>query len=438
MRVTRDAHLDNGAVDTPPDRSYRALLAVPGLAQVLAAMLLARVAAAMLSVAIVLFALNEYDSPKLAGAAAFCSLFPGLVAAPVVGALLDSVGRLPLIRADYVVTTGALVAISLLSSASALPASAFLAIVCLFGVTYMFSDAGMRSLFPGMVPHQLWERVNAADANGYLVAWILGPPLGAGLAGSFGGPVAFVVVAIAFVAATVLLVGVTEPARASTDGPGLASQAVEGLRYVWNNPTLRGLGISVAVTNISWGVATILVPVIVLNRLHAPAVVVGLAFTVSGVVGVASAFGFGMVDTRGREWSLLVAAMAGVGIAAILLLPAGRIVSTEVGVAWVLVSMAVLGFASGLWDIAIFTMRQRRTDPRLFGRAFAISMAFNQLGVPLGAAMAGWLAEASIGTATVVSIAAAFLGASMAALLVPRTDAADSGGLGDERPPGSL
>jgi MFS family permease len=409
-------------VSTPPDRSYRALLAVPGLARVLAAMVLARVAAAMLSVALVLYALDEYDSPKVAGAAAFFSLFPGLVAAPVVGALLDRVGRLPLIRADYVVTAGALVAISILSFASALPAAAFLAIVCLFGVTYMFSDAGMRSLFPGMVPRDLWERVNAADSNGYLVAWILGPPLGAGLAGSFGGPVALLAVAVAFVLATVLLVGVTEPTRATAAGPGLAGQAVEGLRYVWSNPTLRGLGISVAVTNISWGVATLLVPVIVLDRLHAPPVVVGLAFTVSGVVGVASAFGFGRADTRGREWSLLVVAMAGVGMAAILLVPAVRSVSTEVGVAWVFASMAVLGFMSGLWDIALFTMRQRRTDPRLFGRAFAISMAFNQTGVPIGAGLAGWLAEDWIGIAAAVSIAAAFLGALLAAVLVPRTD----------------
>lgn len=386
-------------------------------------MVLARVAAAMLSVSLVLHALDEYDSPKVAGAAAFFSLFPGLVAAPVVGALLDRVGRLPLIRTDYVVTAAALVAISLLSLASILPAPAYLAIVCLFGFTYMFSDAGMRSLFPGMVPHHLWERVNAADSNGYLVAWILGPPLGAGLAGGFGGPLAFLVVAVAFASATAILLGVTEPARASGDATRLAGQAVEGLRYVWNNPTLRGLGISVAVTNISWGVATLLVPNVVLDRLHAPPVVVGLAFTVSGVVGVASAFGFGRVDTRGREWSLLIGAMAGVGVAAILLVPAVRSGSTVVGVVWVFASMAVLGFMSGLWDIALFTMRQRRTDPRLFGRAFAISMAFNQTGVPIGAALAGWLAEDSIGTAATVSIVAAFLGASLAAVLVPRTHA---------------
>lgn len=142
-----------------------------------------------------------------------------------------------------------------------------------------------------------------------------------------------------------------------------------------------------------------------------------------GFVGVASAFGFGRADTRGREWPLLVAAMAGVGVAAILLVPAIRSGSTVVGVVWVFASMGVLGFMTGLWDIALFTMRQRRTDPRLFGRAFAISMAFNQMGLPIGAALAGWLAEDAIGVAVAVSIVAAFLGASLAVVLVPRTHA---------------
>jgi hypothetical protein len=37
-------------------------------------------------------------------------------------------------------------------------------------------------------------------------------------------------------------------------------------------------------------------------------------------------------------------------------------------------------------DIALFTMRQRRTDPAWIGRAFAVSMALNFVGFPIGAA----------------------------------------------------
>ncbi|MBA2488754.1 MAG: hypothetical protein H0V36_05435, partial [Chloroflexi bacterium] len=56
------------------DRSYRALIAIPDLGRVVLSMQLARIAQAMIGVAIVLFTLAEYDSPALAGIVTFASL----------------------------------------------------------------------------------------------------------------------------------------------------------------------------------------------------------------------------------------------------------------------------------------------------------------------------------------------------------------------------
>jgi hypothetical protein len=76
-------------------------------------------------------------------------------------------------------------------------------------------------------------------------------------------------------------------------------------------------------------------------------------------------------------------------------------------------------------DIALFTIRQRRTDPAWTGRAFAVSMAMNFVGFPIGAAIAGALAEQSLTTAIVPAIVASVLGLAFAVTLVPRTDPAD-------------
>jgi MFS family permease len=406
------------------ERSYRALLAVPGLARVLLAMGLGRIASEMLRIAMVLYALDEY-SAAVAGAAGALSILPGLVAAPLVGALLDRWGRVRLIGLDFVVTAASLVLISVLALESALPAGLFLAIVAVFGLTYMFSDAGVRALLPGLTPSVLWERVNAADSTGYLLAWIVGPPIAATLISVAGGPTTFLVVAVAYASAAGVLVGVRDIAPGAIRVRGVLSEALAGLRYVWQNRTIRGLGISVAVTNVTWGAGLIIVPVILVDRLAAPEPLVGLAFTVSGVVGVGSAVTFGRVDTRGREWPMLLAAMVCVGLSALLLLPATRTSTVSVGVAWVLASMALLGFSGGLWDIAIFTLRQRRTDPALMGRAFAISMAMNQTGVPAGAAFAGWMVSSSVEVAVVVGVCAGLLGAMLAGLLVPRSSDLD-------------
>jgi MFS family permease len=412
---------------TLDERSYRALLAVPGLARVLIAMFAGRTAGAMLSIALVLFALTEY-SAQVAGVAAALSLVPGLVTAPLIGALLDRWGRTRLIRIDYVVTSMSLVLISVLSLASSLPTAPFLAIVAVFGLTQMFSDAGVRALLPGLVPATLWERVNAADSTGYLVAWIVGPPVAATIVAAAGGETAFLATAAVYATAAVVLSSIAE--RHADGDRGVTSllvQALNGIRYVWGNKTLRGLGISVAVTNLSFGAGLILVPVIIVDRLTAPEPIVGISFTVSGVAGVASAIFFGRLDTRGREWPMLLFAMAGIGLAALLLLPSARADSVSVGVAWALVSMACLGVSTGLWDISLFTLRQRRTDPVLLGRAFAISMALNQAGVPIGAALAGWMASRSVEGAVAGSACAGLLGAVLAGLLVPRRS--DEGGV---------
>jgi predicted MFS family arabinose efflux permease len=74
-------------------------------------------------------------------------------------------------------------------------------------------------------------------------------------------------------------------------------------------------------------------------------------------------------------------------------------------------------------DIALFTVRQRRTDPAWMGRAFSVSMAFNYVGVPVGAAVAGLLADQSIELAiAVLGIGGALASAVAAIALIPRVD----------------
>ena len=86
--------------DAPLDRSYRALLGVPRLGRVVASMGLARLGQSMVGVALVLFALGVYDSPALAGVVTFASVVPGLLIAPIAGALLDRHGRVREILSD--------------------------------------------------------------------------------------------------------------------------------------------------------------------------------------------------------------------------------------------------------------------------------------------------------------------------------------------------
>jgi len=386
-------------------------------------MQIARVAQSMVGVALVLFTLDRYGSPAFAGLVTFASVFPGLLISPIAGALLDRHGRIRLVLLDYAVALAAMGLVAMLALVDALPGPLLVAIAIVGSLTSILSHVGLRSLFPILVPEPLWERVNAVDSNGYVVATIVGPPIAAALVALVGGPVALLVIAAAFGIAASILVGVPDPASATASTGRVLADARDGLRYTWRNRTLRGLGFAITFGNLAHGMSSIVIPLIVIDRLGLSAAVVGLVFAASGLSGVASAFAFGRMDTRGREWALLVWPMVAlIPVIALLLLAAGA-PSAPMGVAVLVVEMLLVGLLIGPMDIALFTVRQRRTDPAWMGRAFAVSMAFNYVGMPVGAAIAGLLADRSLETAIVVlGIGGSIAAALAAAFLVPRRE----------------
>jgi MFS family permease len=85
--------------------------------------------------------------------------------------------------------------------------------------------------------------------------------------------------------------------------------------------------------------------------------------------------------------------------------------------------MALQGLLNGPLDVAMFTLRQRRTDPAWLGRAFAVSMSLNFAGYPIGAAMGGALVGAGADIAMATAIAFGFAATIGAAVMLPRENA---------------
>jgi MFS family permease len=386
-------------------------------------MQLSRIAQSMVGVALVLFTLNEYHSPALTGAVTFASVLPGLLVAPIAGVLLDRHGRTRLVILDYLVALVAMAAIGGLAIGHALSVPVLFLITVVSSLTSILSQTGLRSLFPLLVPERLWERVNAIDSNGYLVATIIGPPLAAGLVSIVGGPTTLILIGLLFGAAAIAMIGAPDPDTRTVTRGSLLIDAWDGIRYTWRNRTLRGLGFSISLLNLSGGMVTIVVPLIILDRLHAPEVAVGLVFAASGVAGMIAALIAGRIDSRGREWSLLVLPMGGIAVADLFLIGGNHASDVVTGLLFVGFGLALGGLLNGPMDIGLFTIRQRRTDPAWMGRAFAVSMAFNFTGYPVGAALAGAIAVVSIDAAIVVGAVASVLAGLLAAVMIPRHEA---------------
>ena len=400
-----------------PASSYRALLAVPSLGRVLLGMQISRIAQSMVSIVVILFALQRYNSPQLAGAVAFASIAPGMLVSPIAGALLDRHGRVRLIILDYIVATTALLLVAGLSLAGELPAWLLIVITAVASITGPLSSSGLRSLFPLLVPKHLWERVNAVDSNGWVLATVVGAPFGAVFAQILGFEAALALIAAAYFAAAIVMLNAPDPRTDVASTGNLFRDAWQGLVYTWNNRTLRALAISLSTMNLSGGVIEIVVPLLILRRLGMGQEMVGYMFGLSGAFGVVSAFACGRLRTEGRERALILfPSTCFIGTTALLLWPAGLLP--------IALCMAISGLVNGPLDIAMFTLRQRRTDPAWMGRAFTVSMNLNFSGYPIGAALAGVLVTVSVEAAIVFGVAANVAAAILAYLLIPRSDGA--------------
>ena len=82
-------------------------------------------------------------------------------------------------------------------------------------------------------------------------------------------------------------------------------------------------------------------------------------------------------------------------------------------------AMALIGLATGPFDVVLFTLRQRRTDPAWLGRAFAVSMSLNYIGFPIGSALGGAVAPLSLEVAFLAAMGLTAIAAALSFALIP-------------------
>jgi MFS family permease len=386
---------------------------VPGFARLALALLLSRTANAMVALAGVLFVLERFHSAQLAGLTVFLSIAPGLLISPLAGALLDRHGRKWFIVLDYLVAACALGLIGVLGYLDRLPAWLLLLIAAISSLTGPLSTTGGRTLFPLIVPRVLWDRANAVDSGGYVVATLFGPPLAGALVAVVTGAGALVATGVVFALASAVMLGFEDPPLAAPSGNSIGRDALEGLLYTVRNPALRGLAFAITTLNLGSGVFQVLSPLLVFQHLHGGPALVGLMFGVLGVAGMAAGFVSGRVNTEGREREILTFSLLGTALGFLIAGIAGNVLVFALG-------MAILGASNGPMDVAFFSLRQRRTDMMWLGRAFAVSMALNFVGVPVGAALAGPLVAVSLVPGVAFCVATSALAAVFPLATIPK------------------
>ena len=332
--------------------------------------------------------------PFLIGLVAFAGRFPWLLLSVPAGVITDRSDRRNLIvRADIfrvLLTVGVIGLVLTLPGdiadqsefAHALPYVMALSLLAfLLGCAEVVRDNAAQTLMPSVVSADDLER-----ANGRLwtvetvIGRFVGPPL-AGFLIAYALPAPFLLDAVAFGFAALLVWCIALPPRIAPPRRSWRVETIEGLKWLWERPVLRRLALSLGVIN---GLASLAATILVLvsqERLGLSATGFGLLLTAGAAGGVAGGMLCPAIVARlGAQRSLTLSL-------AMMPLPFIAMMAPLAGV--VGLGVCVQTFFGTLWNVATVSYRQRTIPDDLLGRVNSVYRFFGWGTISLGALLGG-------------------------------------------------
>lgn len=345
-------------------------------------------------VAIPLVATTETTNPTLiAGLSLVYSLVRLLLVVPV-GVLVDRIDRRLLMWAPNTIRGAILVGLSLAYAADVGSLPLLYIAFALVGVMEISADNAALSVLPDLVRDDDLDRANGRIATAQLVAdEFVGPPLGGFL---FGIAVAAPVAATGalYAAAGVLFLALPRRSVATTTAdvaphrPAMWRQAAEGAAWIRGHRLLGGLAITGGLASVAYMMTFSILVLFARDNLNLDATGYGAILAASSLGGLlGSVVAAPMRASLGYRW-VIPGALA-LGAATMF----GLYVTTNVYLAAALLAGYI--FHVTAWNICAVSLRQRLVPDEMRGRQNSFFKLSGLIGLVLGAAIAGPLANAT-------------------------------------------
>ena len=371
-------------------------------------------------VGVPLLALRLTREPVLIAGIQAAFTLPWLLFALQAGALADRRGRRGLMVSSATLRAVVLALAGGAALTGNLTLGAIYLAVFVVGVGEVVFDTTSQSMVPALV-----DRDDLGRANGRLIGAqtvmnnFVGAPL-AGLLVGIAGAAVLLGPAALYLAAAVLLAGLPQGYRPEQRPPAtMRADIAEGVRHLWQHPTLRSLGLLGAVLNLANAAYFGVIVLFVVGEdspMGLPEVAFGaLAATLAAGSVVGSLLAARIEGHLGPRRTVLV------GVAAASLVMLVPLVTTAVTP---IAAMAfLLGVSSVVVNVVTVSSRQRIVPGVLLGRVNASFRLLVMGTMPLGATLGGVIASATslrttFATAVVLQLLA------LVALHRPITDAA--------------
>lgn len=352
---------------------------------------------------------SQTRSPTLVAMAALLQRLPWLLLGLWAGAIADRLDRKRIIIVANSLRVLVVVALCGFIVTDHVSIGIVLATMFVYGVCEVFADSTTGTLLPMVVQRDDLRTGQVRLQAGFLTAnQLVGPPVGAflfaaGMVWPFVTQVLLVVLAIGLVSRMELPRG---GVRGAVD-THVRADIVDGLRWVRHHAAMRTLALVILTFNITWGAAWSVLVLYSLDHLHMGAVGFGLLTTASAVGGVLATTNF---DRLSRRFSL--ATLMKVCLLAEVVTHLALALTTRGWVA--IVIMTVFGAYAFTWGTVSNTIRQRAVPTAYQGRVGSVYMTGLFLGLVIGQATGGPIAEhwgltapfwfAFVGTALILAL----------------------------------
>lgn len=355
---------------------------------------------ALVMVVIPWLVLERTGSPALAGLVGALSGLPGIVVAPLVGALVDRVGRRLVSVASDLLSAVSVLLFPILDALGLLGIGVVIGLAVLGGAFDPAGYTARKAMIPDTAAAAGVDRdqVNGLHEGIFAAGWVVGPMAGAFLIASVGAVNAMWVAGAAFLVAAVTVAVMRVPNRtgATPGEPALPRLPGEAADSVWRS-SLVGLRVLVADRPV-W-ILTLAVAAVWLIYLPTESVLLpvhfedlgepesfGFVLSALAAGGMAGAFGYGWLARRLSRFQLawICMLLAGVAYVPLAFLP---------GTAVMVVAGLALGLAWGPMEPLLNSLVQDRFPADQHGRVFGVQLAIFYAAPPLGQLFAGLAAE---------------------------------------------
>jgi MFS family permease len=247
-------------------------------------------------------------------------------------------------------------------------------------------DAPVRQTFVAeMVGDEDLHNAVGLNSSSFNAAQIIGPAVAGLLIAYVGIGWAFVLNGLSFAAVLISMSFFRlSELRTSARAHRTASGFLEGLRYVWRKPDLKAILIMLFLIGTFGLNFPIFISTMAVNVFHADARAFGLLSSIMAV-GTLS----GALFSAGRRKPGLASLLAGAGVFGL----GCTLAAVAPGYWWFGAALVVIGAAGLTFTNGTNSIMQLSTEPAMRGRVMALRVGIALGGTPIGAPIAGWVAN---------------------------------------------